>query len=239
MANSGDSQDVAQLLADAARDFEAAPGTQATLDEVCDRAVAVIAGCRRAGIIEARREQRGRTLATTSPASEDLHDLQYQLGDGPCVTALWHDRVVWSDDLAEEQRWPKFAAAAVERGIRSALGIQLYTHADTLGALNLYSDTPGAFDEVTRDVAQVFAAHAAVAIAEERGHAELARALVTRQQIGQATGILAERHQLTTDEAFTLLVRASQNSNTRLRDLAARLVASENDVRRRSRSPDA
>ncbi|MQA80599.1 MAG: ANTAR domain-containing protein [Streptosporangiales bacterium] len=226
---------LAQWLADAARDLEAAKGTQATLDQVCELAVAVVAGCRSAKITERHHGDVTTMLAASDDTARALHKAQDDLRDGPGVEAIWHDRVVWSEDLTTEQRWPAFAAEATKHGVRSVVAIQLYTHQDTLGALTLFSDLPGAFDEVTRDVAQLFAAHAAVALADARNHAQMSQGLTTRQRIGQATGILAERHRLTTDEAFTMLVKSSQQHNIKLRDLAERLVTTEDEARLKNR----
>jgi AmiR/NasT family two-component response regulator len=53
---------------------------------------------------------------------------------------------------------------------------------------------------------------------------QLNRAMGTRDLIGQAKGILMERHKLTADQAFTLLVRASQATHTKLRDIAEQLT---------------
>lgn len=228
------SHDLAQALADAARDLAAAPDAQATLDQACVHAVEVIAGCSWAGICEARAGS-AQLLATSDPSLQGLHDLQDELGDGPCRSTAVEHRIIWSDDLRDEDRWPEFAAAAVERGIRSLASIQLYTREKAVVMLHLYSTTPRAFDEVTIDVAQIFGAHAATAVAGARDYANVSRALVARQQIGQLTGILAERHKLTTDEAFALLVKTSHDHNIKIRDLAARLVADEDEARAQAR----
>lgn len=95
----------------------------------------------------------------------------------------------------------------------------------------------GAFDEVTRDVAEIYAAQAAVALAGARENLEFSRALTTRQRIGQATGILSEWHNITTDQAFVLLSRSSQKYNIKLRDLADQLITSEDSNRRRTTPP--
>ncbi|HEX6446022.1 MAG TPA: GAF and ANTAR domain-containing protein [Streptosporangiales bacterium] len=227
--------DLAQVLAGTARDLAAAPGPQATLEQACEQAVAVIAGCSWAGVCEKDRDGHSELLAVSDDTVRVLHEMQYEIGDGPCRKAAPEQRIVWSDDLADEKRWPQFATAAVDRGVRSLASIQLYTRKNTVVTLHLYAATPGAFDEVTRDVAQIFGAHAASAIAGARDYAHVSRALVTRQQIGQLTGILAERHKLTTDEAFALLVQTSHEHNIKLRDLAARLVAEEDKARLESR----
>lgn len=228
-------RELAQWLAAAARELDAVNGEDATGEQVCQVAVDVIAGCRSAGISEDGEGRCGQTLAASDETARLLHDLQHELGEGPCMGAIRQHRVVWVDDLADDDRWPRFAEEAVAHGVRSMVAIQLYTRSDTYGALNLYSHQVGAFDEVTRDVAQIYAAHATTALAAARNNAQMSRALTTRQQIGQATGILAERHKVTTDEAFAMLVRSSTNNNIKLRDLAARLVTNEDENRRRSR----
>lgn len=236
-----DSHALAQSLAEAAADLRAAPGAQATLDEACEQAVAVIAGCQWAGVCEKSNLGASNVLAASDETVRALHDLQYQFDDGPCMNATPDQRVIWSDDVADDRRWPRFGAAAARRGVRSLASIQLYNRENAVVMLHLYSTVPGAFDEVTRDVAQIFGAHAAGAIAGAREQALLSQALVARQQIGQLTGILAERHQLTTDEAFALVVRTSQNHNIKIRDLAARIVADEDTARlaRRTQPPRA
>jgi len=100
----------------------------------------------------------------------------------------------------------------------------LYVQGDDLGALNLYSRRAGAFTDESEHVGSMFAAHAAVAYAAARTEAGLGGVVATRQLIGQAQGILMERHQLTGDQAFALLVRASQDRNVKLRELAEQLV---------------
>jgi len=92
--------------------------------------------------------------------------------------------------------------------------------------LNLYSRQAGMFDDESEHVGLLFAAHAAIAYSGARTKADLGRAVATRQLIGQAQGILMERHKITGDQAFALLVAASQRTNIRLRELAEQLVAS-------------
>ena len=128
--------------------------------------------------------------------------------------------VVRVDDLATERRWPEFARRASERGVGSMLCFRLFVEGDRLGGLNMYAGTPGAFDDESQDVGLMFACHAAVALAGA-GHEEKLRAAMTnRDLIGQAKGILMERHKLTADQAFGVLARVSQELNRKLVDIA-------------------
>jgi AmiR/NasT family two-component response regulator len=104
------------------------------------------------------------------------------------------------------------------------ISFRLFVTDNDLGALNLYSSQPHAFDEDAEHVGLLFATHAAVALAAALQQEHLTQAIHGRDLIGQAKGILMERHKLTADQAFTVLVRTSQRSNTKLRDLAEHLA---------------
>jgi hypothetical protein len=107
------------------------------------------------------------------------------------------------------------------------LSFRLFLQGDTMGALNLYSRRPAAFDEHTRAVGTVLAAHAAVALSAARSReraVELQDALGSNREIGMAMGILMGRSGVTQDEAFALLRRASQQLHRKLREVAAEVV---------------
>jgi GAF domain-containing protein len=119
---------------------------------------------------------------------------------------------------------PGTQRAHIELGICSMLSLQLYVEGENLGALNRYNGEPDAFDDESEHIGLLFASHAAVAMAGSQRQQQLTLAMVTRDLIGQAMGILMERYKLTGDQAFALLVRASQTSNTKLRDVAEHLA---------------
>ncbi len=111
------------------------------------------------------------------------------------------------------------------------LGYRLFAGSETLGALQLYARLPAAFNATDRAQGLIFAAHAGMALgvaraqATERGRTDhLQTALVSREIIGQAQGILMERERITAEQAFDLLRRSSQHLNRRLRDVAQELV---------------
>ena len=164
------------------------------------------------------------TPASVGPLAAACDVLQEKLGEGPCITSLSEQTAVRVDDLPTDNRWPRFAAAAGELGLRSLLACQLATARDRLGALNLYSSQPHAFDEQSEILAGAYATHVGVALAAAEREANLRLALATRETIGQAIGILIERHKLTASQAFDLMVQVSQRSHVRLRELADDLV---------------
>lgn len=117
------------------------------------------------------------------------------------------------------------------------LSFQLFVAGDNLGALNVYGDTVGVFDEDDEEIGLLLAAHAAVAFADAQEISHLNAALANRDIIGQAKGILMERHKISAHQAFTLITRASTNTNTRLIDIAEHLTTSgELAVRRTPRT---
>lgn len=198
----------------------------ATLVEVVLAAVALVPGCDEASISVVL----GRRKVTSEAASGDLpravDALQERLQEGPCLDAAYLHTTVLVADMATETRWPRFSRGALAAGAAGMLSLQLYVKGDDLGALNLFSRRAGAFTDESEHVGLMLAAHAAVAYSAARREERMTRGLLTQQVIGQAQGILMERHKLTGDRAFALLVRASQHENVKLRDLAAQLVRS-------------
>lgn len=164
-------------------------------------------------------------VAATSVIVYQLDDLQYQLHEGPCIDAL-NGRSATTSELAADHRWPRYAPAAARLGINSRLGMQLTGENRTIAGLNLYSIVSDAFSPDVVRVAGSFAMHAAHALGRALKKQQLTEALGTRKTIGQALGILMERHQVDEGRAFTMRVRASQTSNTKLRQVAAQIVDS-------------
>ena len=222
---SADGEDgLALQLSEFARSVHQEPDTRGTLAEIVRAAVELIPGCDEGSIsvVISRRKVSSQAASGDLPAVVDA--LQEGLGEGPCLDAAYEQTTVRVPDLASEQRWPRFSAAAAAAGAAGMLSFQLYVEGDNLGALNLFSRTPWAFDDESEHVGLMFAAHAAVAFSASQQRTKLNHTVVTRQQIGVAQGILVERHKLTPDQAFALLVRVSQHRNIKLRDLAERLV---------------
>jgi len=153
-----------------------------------------------------------------------LDAIQAEVGEGPCFDAITGRQPVRVPDLRDEQRWPRFVSRAHLTGAGSLLSVRLAAGDRSLGSLNLCSRWSHAFDDDSENVALLFTAGASVAIAAASTHASLRVALTGRDLIGQAKGILMERHGLGADEAFRVLVRMSQTKHRKLRDLAVELV---------------
>ncbi len=218
--------ELAMRLSDLARDLQRQEDPHDTLLGVVRAAVELIPGVEEGSIsvVLGRREVRSEVPSGELPRAVDA--VQNEVGQGPCLDAAFKQQTVRVTDMSREQRWPKFAARALEAGAASMLSFQLYVEGDNLGALNLYSSQPNAFDDESEHVGLLFASHAAIAYAAAQKHSGLQQAVATRQLIGQAQGILMERHKITGDQAFALLVRHSQQENIKLRELSERLVRS-------------
>ncbi|WP_238420832.1 GAF and ANTAR domain-containing protein [Gordonia sp. 'Campus'] len=156
--------------------------------------------------------------------------LQRELGEGPCLRAAVGVSTVCIDDMTEESRWPAFAASASALGIRSMACFYLYIDGDDSAALNLHSTETHAFTDEALLLGELFAAHAATAFGAVKEKQQLRAALGTRDIIGQAKGMIMERYRLDAAEAFALLARLSQDTNTKLVDVAAQIVEAGPEV---------
>lgn len=179
------------------------------------------------------------TAAATGPEVERADALQYELDEGPCLTAWQDRRTVRIDDLRTDPRWRRWASAVVPLGLRATLSAPLVAADDTIGAMKLYSSTPAAYSDDDEAVLVLFAAQAAILLANVQSYEnarrlseQLKEALRSRDVIGQAKGILMAQRGIEEDAAFAVLVRLSQHSQEKLRDVARRVV--ETAARRKS-----
>jgi len=199
------------------------------LQRVADLAVAQLDGCDMAGVTLVRGE-RPTTAVFTEAEAPEIDQAQYDTGRGPCVDAFRTGEILRIDDTTTDDRWPEFAVAAADHGVRSTLSLPLHTDDTVLGALNLYSRQVGSFDD-NDQIVGVFVAHAATSLANATAFAaaqvlseQLQEALASRAVIEQAKGIIMAEHQLDADSAFEILKVRSQDSNRKLRDIAAGVV---------------
>lgn len=215
-----------QQMASMARDLLAQDSVAATLERITASATELVDGCDAAGILVLQ-DRHVETLAPTGQLPVDSDELQERLREGPCFDAAHSshgERVFRITDLtAEQQRWPAYAPRARELGVGSMMGFLLYTEDEDLGALNLYSHTPGAFTTVSETAGLLLASHAAVAFSAARTHAQMEHAVSTRHTIGEAMGILMGARNLTEEQAFDVLRRYSQEKNIKLRDVARKV----------------
>ena len=214
-----------QELAAAARDMQDEGSSRQAMERAVALATQILPGCDAAGVCVVYSGKRVDTHATSNEALAQVDALQHELKQGPCLDALRQQDTVESSDLSTDERWPTWGPEVASRlGLFSIVSYRLFSTESNLGALNLYGKSKSAFtaDDVHDGVA--LAAHIGVALAGAQEVENLEKALGGRTVIGQATGILMERFDLTPDRAFGLLSKISQNRNLKLRPLAEQIV---------------
>jgi GAF domain-containing protein len=171
------------------------------------------------------------TVASSDEFANEVDEVQYDQGEGPCLEASRTGRVIYVPDMRDDGRWPRYRLHAVAAGVRSSLSLPLTIADATIGALNLYCTEPDAFDDRLRQGLAVFAAQAAAALTmvlrqarQDKVTAQLEQALESRATIDQAMGIVMAQQRCSADEAFALLRAHSQNTNRKLRDVAAEII---------------
>ncbi|NAZ81241.1 ANTAR domain-containing protein [Kineococcus sp. R8] len=202
------------------------------LHEVARLAVGTIPGADEVSITLIE-DDRTRTAAFSGSLAATLDERQYGDGFGPCLDAAQSGNVVRVDDTADEALYPHFAAVARRQGVTSVLAVGLPMPARVLGGLNVYRlHGTAPLDGAAEATATAFGAYAAVALANaalldsrQRLALHLQAAMQSRSTIDQAKGIIMSLAACDADEAFRLLAKRSQQSNRKLRDLAAEIVA--------------
>ena len=178
-----------------------------------------------AGISIIRSRHGLETIAATDPLVEQLDRLQSELGEGPCYGDAGPGQTLTASSLADDERWPAWAAKATGLGVASLLTTAL-TDVDgrRIGSISTWWTQRRGFTQDDIAFMAIFARHAALALSSSWSEAGLNTALDSRKLIGQAQGILMERHDLDETRAFEVLRRYSQDHNIKLRDVAAHLI---------------
>jgi len=172
------------------------------------------------------------TAAFTGDLALAMDESQYQSGHGPCLDASATASTMSVPDMNTEDRWPDWAERATDAGVGSSLSIGLPVQESVSGALNIYATKPAAFDDDAVALSRTFASYAAVALANAHLYdatanlaADMQAAMHSRAVIEQAKGIIMAERRCTAEQAFQLLTKLSQDTNRKLRDVAAMLVA--------------
>jgi putative methionine-R-sulfoxide reductase with GAF domain len=230
LSRQGDPDELSDSLTALARVLISQESVESTTQRIAELAVKLVNGGDYAGISLVRRGQIT-TLGATDQVVEDLDAIQYDFGQGPCLSSIQEQETFQIDDMCSDSNWPEFSARACEVGIGGLLAFVLKVSDDSLGALNLYSRWADAFSPEDRVTGALFATYAAIALANAQTHArdiervaELERGLVTRDAIGAAIGIIMQREGLTSAEAFDYLRTQSQQRNEKLRVVAEEIV---------------
>jgi GAF domain-containing protein len=204
------------------------------LQSVVDQAVRVIPGSDMVSISVLSGDgepTRTQTLASSSDRVRNIDAQQYVAGNGPCLEAARTRRIVRVDVEQALQRWPQFARDARRAGVASYLSAPMSIDERFAGSLNLYGEHPSSFGGLDEALVRLYTTAATEAIANARRYAQaraeaenLRRALDSRAVIDQAIGVLMVQRGIGPHQAFDELSRTSQNTNTKLRDVAGQVI---------------
>lgn len=170
----------------------------------------------------------GVVLAATDDRALQLEELQFALGEGPCVEASSGGRPVLEPDLAAgSPRWPRFDKAVLDAGVRAVFAFPLRVGAIRVGVLDLYRDTPGALSVADLAEAHAFADSATVVVLHLQDHGEdaaLTVAIDGRAEVHQATGMITIQLDISLAEALLRLRRHAYASGRTVSSVAADVV---------------
>jgi GAF domain-containing protein len=203
------------------------------LQMLSDRSVMLLSAAA-AGVMLADPRGQLRVAASSNDAAGLLELFQLQNDQGPCLDCFRTGRPVTATDLAGSgQRWPRFAAAALDYGFRTVEALPMRLRDQVIGALNLFRAAPDPFDPADLRLGQALADVATIGLLHERNvrrsetvAEQLQAALNSRVIIEQAKGKLAERLGMDMDRAFIVLRDYARNSNQRLTDVSRNFITS-------------
>jgi transcriptional regulator with GAF, ATPase, and Fis domain len=195
------------------------------LERIVESAVAVVS-CDYAGVRMTRKGNQIDATTASHPVAQKADKLQVECHEGPGIAAVADPSTTLVTNTATDTRWPRWAAVTLDLNIGIVLAVRLWTPQSTLGALNLYACSPHWFDSDALAAAEVLGRHASIALSTAKQEESLRQAIDARTLIGQAQGILMERFDLDDQGAFEVLRRYSQNTNTKLNEVARILVRS-------------
>ncbi len=201
-----------------------------------------------AGILLADSDGHLRVVGASTERIQLLELFQVQNDEGPCLDCYRTGRVVVHSDLDIQSPWPLFAAECTAAGFRSVCAVPLRLSAHTLGCLNMFMSEPGGLTKSDIALAQALADVASIAIVQDQTtrdaairEGQLQHALNSRIAIEQAKGMIAERHNVDMNEAFSRLRSYARNNNRGLTETAEALVSAniavESMTRRRPPPP--
>ena len=201
------------------------------LDIITSLALDTVEGAVAAGVTLLDDNGDKESAAATSEVAARADALQYELDEGPCLTASRTRQLVRIDDLEQDDRWPRWREAALGLGLRACLSAPMMSQGRVLGAIKVYGREPGTFVGRSESLMPRYADQAAILLANvasleqaSRLSENLQQALRARNVIAMASGILMERHQLSEEQAFLRLVEGARASGHELVAEATRLI---------------
>ncbi|GAA3327144.1 MULTISPECIES: GAF and ANTAR domain-containing protein [Paeniglutamicibacter] len=184
-----------------------------------------------AGVTLMDANARPTSAAASDEVVEQADSLQYDLEQGPCLSAWATGETVVVQDIAADDRWPEWSRLVAPLAVAASISVPLKSSSESFGAVKVYAAEPQAFTERSRGVLELLARQASVllehAITAEQAKKvsdELRSTLYLRDVIGMAKGIIMERHGVAADDAVRLLLKQAIAEGRTLGEFAARLV---------------
>ena len=203
---------------------------QETLVQIAEFAVRAIPGAEGAGLAMLE-DDRPQTVVASTEFVHAVDDVQYGLGEGPCLVAVETRSTQTSGSLGGDARWPRFGPRVGRMGVHSAVSLPLLLPDRVVGALNVYAHGKDAFGSEAVRIGEMFARPAAVSVHNARILAQsqrlaeqLSAALVSRAVIDQALGVIMSRTGATPEEAFGRLRAMSQSQHVKVADVSRALL---------------
>ena len=225
------SESLSKALEAMSRFFVGGATVRETLERMSELACASVGAADMVGITMLA-DGRPRTAVFTDDTAPEIDTAQYESGVGPCLDAFRHHQVFRIDEMASDHQWSPFSEIAAAHGIESSLSVPLLARHEGVGALNFYSRSPSAFSDADVEAALQFAACAAMVLANSQAYwdaqhlgQDLTEGMKSRATIEQAKGIVMGAQRCTADQAFQVLVGASERENRKLGEIAGELVA--------------
>ncbi len=222
--------DLRHSLASLARLGSNRLGLEDLLTRVATYAVQAIPGADGAGLTLLE-DDRADTIVATAAFVHEVDDIQYGMGQGPCISAAAEARTMMSGSLGADPRWPRFGGAVARLGVHSVVSLPLVTPDGVVGAMNVYAHDKFAFDDRAAELGEIFAMPAAIAVQNAQVLAQTQRlaerlqaALEARGVIDRAVGIMMSRSGSTEEQALKRLRTLSQHEHTKLVEVARQVV---------------
>ena len=213
----------------------AAESYEEIYQSICDAAVRLVDGCDHASLMLMRHGK-----PWTAAASDDIAALidqfERELNDGPCLDAINDESAFVDTDLTDGSPWPTLHGRVLaETPVRGMAGFRLVDDGEKkTGALNLFSDTPGALTATSVDQAILLVSFVSVALlAAEQQHtaATLRAGLASNREIGKAIGLMMAFHHVDDNTAFSMLRQTSQDMNIKITEVAREIIDHQNTRR--------
>ena len=209
----------------------AADDYEQTYDAICQAATRLVDGCDHASLMLMRRGE-PYTAAASDEIADRIDRFEREIGDGPCLDAIMDEAAYIDADLTDGSPWPVLDKRVLaETPVRGMAGFRLINAEQKTGALNLFSDTPGALTSRSVDQAIMLVSFVSVALLasqEKQSAASLRAGLTSNREIGKAVGLMMAFHHVDDETAFSMLRQASQDMNIKIVDVAREIVAHQN-----------